>query len=161
VQLDRTEIVIRQRSALELLDLSLLVLRRHWKPILLANALLGIPLILLNLWLVGWMQSERSYLVAEHLENPESVMRIRHNYHIVLLFVAQFQLISLPATIYIGNRIFFQDVSFSGLLRKLRPILFRCLWVLGIARLALVITGLEFLVDRVAGIPYVFTNRVF
>lgn len=148
MQLDRTEIVIRQRSALELLDLSLLVLRRHWKPLLLANALLGIPLILLDLLMVSWIQSERSYLVAEHLDSPESAMRLRHNYHTILLFVAQFQIISLPAAIYIGNRIFFQEVTFLGLLRKLRPIFFRCLWVLGIARLALVITALEVLVDR-------------
>ena len=148
MQLDRTEIVIRQRTALELLDLSLLVLRRHWKPLLLANAVLGLPLILLDLFLISWLQSERSFLVAEHLDNPESVMRLRHNYHVVLLFVAQFQILSLPAAIFIGNRIFFQDVSFGELLKKLRPIALRCLWVLGIARLALIITAAEFLVDH-------------
>ncbi len=48
MQLDKTEIAIRSRSTLELLDLSLLVIRRYWKPLIASSALVGLPLMFLK-----------------------------------------------------------------------------------------------------------------
>jgi hypothetical protein len=155
VQLDHTEIVIRQRSALELLDLSLLVLRRHFSSIWKTSALLGFPLLLIDVWAVSWMLNEDSYLAAENLAEPLTFMRWRHSCHLCLLFVCQFQLISLPTTVFLGNQIFFEPMSIDRLLKRLWPIAFRCIFVLGLLRLGLVGLAGEFWIDR--SVPFDWT----
>ncbi len=152
MQLDRTEITICQRSALELLDLSLLVLRRHIRPIMLTSALVGLPLLMLDVWAVAWMMNEDSYLVAEHLESPTTAMRWRHASHLVLLYVLQFPLVSLPTTVFLGNQIFYEPMPWRRLLRRLLPIAGRCVLVIGIARLSLV---------NLMMVPWVSRNVVF
>ncbi|MCA9131524.1 MAG: hypothetical protein KDA45_00145 [Planctomycetales bacterium] len=154
MQLDRTEIGIRARSALELLDLSLLVLKRHVRPIALSSALLGLPLLLLDVLAVSWMLGEEALLAAEHFEYPHSVLRWRHSMHLVLLFVLQFPLISLPTTVFLGNRIFFAPLSLWGLLRRLWPLAWRCFFVLGVLRLGLLGLLLELQVDRSVGFDW-------
>lgn len=148
MQLDRTEIVIRQRSAFELMDLSLLVLKRHAKLVILTSALFGVPLMLINILSVAWMLNEDSYLAAEHLSDPRTAMGWRHFFHIILLYVVQFQIVSLPTTIFLGNQIFYEEISVQKVLAILRPIVFRPIIVLGIMRLGLVSLGMEFLVNR-------------
>ena len=145
MQLDRTEIVIRQRSTLELLDLSLQVLKRHWWAVAVTSALLGIPLLILDNLATAWMLSQNSVELAEQADVPASW---RPAWHLVTLYVLQFQLISLPTTIYLGNRIFYQAMPIGQLLRRLWPIAGRCLLVLGILRLGLVALALELFVDR-------------
>lgn len=148
MQLDKTEIVIRQRSALELLDLSLLVLKRHGWQIALTSALIGLPLLAVDVLAIAWMLNEDSFLVAEHLDNPQSAMRWRYLFHLVLLYVVQFQLISLPTTVFLGNQIFYESMPLGKLVRRIVPIVGRCLLVLGLLRLGLVTFALEFAVDR-------------
>jgi hypothetical protein len=148
VQLDRTELVIRQRSALELFDLSLLVLKRHIGRIALTSALLGIPLLLLDMLAVHWMLSEDALLVAEHLESPLTAVRWRHSLHVILLYVLQFPLISLPTTVFLGNQIFYEDVRLSKLVRRLLPVAGRCLLVLGLFRWGILGLLWETVVDR-------------
>jgi hypothetical protein len=148
VQLDRTEIVIRQRTALELFDLSLLVFHRHYKPMLLTCAILGVPLLALDVFALHWMLSEDSLLVAEDLPSPIVAMRLRYVSHLILLFVMQFPIISLPATVFLGNQIFYESISIASLLRRIAPIALRSLVILGIVRLGLVGLVLEFVVAR-------------
>jgi len=137
VQLDRTEIVVRARSAPELFDLSLQVLKRHWLPIAISAFVLGGPLMLVNGLAIAWMLSEDGLLAAEHLDQPLLAMRWRHAWHWIALFVAQFPLISLPTSIYLGHQIFYEPLPMRALLLRLRLIAFRCLWVLGFLRLGL------------------------
>lgn len=148
MQLDRTEIVIRQRTALELLDLSLIVLKRHFWAVVVTCSLLGLPLLLIDTWAVAWMLNEDSYLAAEHLDEPLSAMRWRHSFHLTLLYAVQFPLISLPVSVFLGNRIFYEPMPLKKLIKRLWPITFRCILVLGIMRLALVTLAMEFLIDR-------------
>lgn len=148
MQLDKTEIVIRQRSALELLDLSLVVLRRHAASIIVTSALIGVPLLMFDVWSIAWMLNEESYLAAEHLNDPGAAMFWRHTIHLVLLYVVQFQLISLPTTIFLGNQIFFEPISIGKIIGKLWKIAWRCFLVIGILRLGLVTLMMEFLIDR-------------
>jgi hypothetical protein len=148
VQLDRTEIVIRARSALELLDLSLLVLKKHAWQIALTSALLGLPLLVLDVMSVAWMLSEDTLMVAERLDNPLGAMRWRHSAHLVLLFVMQFPLVSLPTTVFLGSRIFYEPMPMRKLLRRLWPIAGRSVLVLGVLRLGLVGLVLELWVNR-------------
>ena len=147
MQLDKTEIVIRQRTQLELLDLSLLIVRRYWKQLLSSSALLGLPLLALNVLLTRWMIGEQGRFAMADLGDPESSMQQRYLLHMVALWYLEFPLASLPATVLIGNEIFFERFSFRQLLARLKPIALRALLVLGLLRCGLLGLPLEFLVD--------------
>lgn len=148
MQLDRTEIVIRQRATLELFDLSLIVLRKHIKSIMLTSALLGIPLLVVDVLMTQWMLGEDAYLVAEDLESPRFAMRSRQAFHLIMLYALQFPLISLPTTVFLGNQVFFESVSVREIVAKLVPIAGRVILVLGVIRLGLVCLAFELFVDR-------------
>lgn len=148
MQLDRTEIVVRARSSLELFDLSLQVLKRHWWAIAVSSAVFGVPLLLLDGLATAWILNEDTLLMAEQLDSPLELMRWRHFWHVTTLFLLQFPLISLPTTVYLGNRIFYHDIPLRTLLRRLWPIAGNWLLILGVVRLGLVGLVLEFFVDR-------------
>ncbi len=148
MQLDKTEIVIRQRSALELLDLAMRVLRRHGLEVAAACALFGLPLLIADVWLSAWMFSEDAVLAAEQIAEPQIYLRWRHGVHLLVLFLFQFPLISLPATIFLGDQVFFASPTIKQLLAKLSGIWMQTLWVLGICRLGLVSLVLAFFVNR-------------
>ncbi len=112
MQLDRTEIVIRQRSSLELLDLSLVVLRKHVRSIMLTSALLGIPLLVIDVLMTSWMLGDEAFLVAEDLDSPRIAMRWRQGFHLVLLYALQF-----PLALWFSSSCFsFHPSSSSSLL---------------------------------------------
>lgn len=148
MQLDRTEIVIRQRSATELLDLTLRVLKRHGLRIAGACAILGLPFLIADVWVSAWMFSEDALLAAEQLADPPLYLRARHAVHLLVLFLFQFPLISLPATIFLGDQIFLEAPTFKQLLIKLREIWQQSFWVLGIARMAIVSLVIAFFVNQ-------------
>lgn len=148
MQLDRTEMVIRQRTALELFDLSLVVLKRHIKPIMLSCGLIGLPLLAFDVWAVAWMMNEDSYLAAENLPSPEAAMRWRYLSHLVLLYILQFPIASLPTTVFLGNQLFFESMSMRQLIKRILPTAARWLLVLGVFRLGLITLFLEFFVNR-------------
>ena len=147
MQLDKTEIVIRQRSTLELLDLSLVVIRRYWFPLVIASSIVGVPLLLLDVALTSWMVGELGRTAAEDTLSPEIASQQRYTWHMLALWYLQYPLASLPATILLGNQIFFQRLSFRSLLKQLRPVALRALFVLGILRLGLAAIPLELFVD--------------
>jgi len=150
LQFDKTEIVIRQRTVLELLDLSLLLLRRYWRQLLASSAILGIPLLIVDVLLLHWMLSDTGLEAAAEMDNPAAAAQQRFAYHLAALFFLQFPLASLPATVLLGHEIFYQRLSLRGLIALLRPSLPAAVLVLGITRMGLLGIPLEFMVD-----PYV------
>ncbi len=148
MQLDRTEIAIRQRSATELLDLSLRVLKRHGLKIAAACAILGVPFLIADVWLSAWMFSEDALLAVEQVTDPQNYLRARHALHLLVLFLFQFPLISLPATMLLGDQVFFEAPSFKQLIKKMSEVWLQAIWVLGIARMSLVSLVLAFFVNR-------------
>jgi len=58
VRLDQTRIAIRERRMLEIMDLALRVVGASGPRLLAATAVLALPLMLLNTWLIGWMVDE-------------------------------------------------------------------------------------------------------
>lgn len=151
MQLDKTEISIRQRSTPELLDLSLLVIRRYWRPLLISSALVGLPLLAVNVLLTSWMIGEQGRFSMGDLENPDWAMQQRYLMHLFALWYLEFPLASLPATVLLGNYIFFEQLSFRRLLSQLRPVILPAVFVLGVLRMGLVGLPLELLVDRMTG----------
>jgi len=151
VQLDKTQVEICQRSTLELLDLSLKVLRAFIRPVLLVSAIFMLPFILVDIWVVVWMLDPDAYFLAETVTSPERAANIRFSSHLVALWVVQFPLASTATSVVLGNLVFFQKLTLKQLFGKLRSISRRLLLVMGVLRLGLVTILLEPLVnDRVA-----------
>ncbi len=148
MQLDRTEIAIRGRSTLELLDLSLIVIRRYWWQLLSSSALLGLPLLLLNVLLIGWMLGQQGRYALSDLEQADIAVQNRYVYHLLALWFLEFPLASLPATVLIGNQIFFEQLTFRQLLGVLKPLAWRAVLVLGVLRMGLVGLVLELFIVR-------------
>lgn len=148
MQLDRTEIVIRQRTTAELLDLSLRVLRHHALPLAKAMALLGIPLLILDLLLLAWMLREDAMLVSEAADDPATYLKIRHAVHLIALFTIQFPLASLPATLLLGSLAFYEPLPLRLMLRRLTKVAWSTLWVLGFCRFGIVVLFMELMINR-------------
>lgn len=122
MQLDRTEIAIRGRSTVELLDLTLMVIRRYWWQLISSSALIGLPLMGLNVLLIGWMLGQQGQYALSDLEQADWAVQNRYVYHLIALWFLEFPLASLPATVLIGNQIFFERLTFKALLTTLKPI---------------------------------------
>lgn len=148
MQLDKTEIVIRQRSMAELMDLSLVVLRRHGLKIAAASAVFGIPLLIANILSIHWMLGEAAIMATEDTEDSEFLLQWRHALHLLALFVLQFPLASLPATMFLGNQVFYEQLTFRQLLIKLQQVAWPATLILGIVRLGLLGLVVEYFVNR-------------
>jgi hypothetical protein len=118
LELDRPRIPIRERSLLNILDLSLKVSTLLAGPLLLATLVMVVPMTVLNWWLVGWTASG----VDESLYRPSYLWLLTS-----LVFI-EAPLASVPATMYLGKAMFFQTVTFREMLTELRPLLPRLLW---------------------------------
>ena len=150
MQLDRTEIAIRGRSTLELLDLTLMVIRRYWWQLVSSSALLGLPLMALNVLLIGWMLGHNGRYAMSDLEQADWAVQNRYIYHLIALWFLEYELTFgiLAATVLIGNQIFFERLSFKTLLATLKPIAWRAVLVLGCLRMGLMALPLELLIIR-------------
>ncbi len=151
MQLDRTQLAIRQRSTSELFDLTLIVLRRHARPILASMALLGFPVLAIDLWMTAGMLSQEAVLASESASWPEFTVRVRYGAHLVALFYLQFQIISLPTTIVLGHLVFFEEMSTRRLIAQLRQGFLEWMAILGLVRLGLAGWLIEGAISHQAG----------
>lgn len=97
MQLDKTQIAIRERSFPDILDLSLHLCRRHALP--LAAALLAaiVPLAMLNHWLLSGDLNEFD---ADETPSWE------YFYGLTVLLIWELPLAAAPATLYLGQALF-------------------------------------------------------
>ncbi len=137
MELDKTEITIRERSTLELLDLSLLVIKRHAWRLAGAGLIFGAPLMLINVCQTAWMVDADSLLIALDRTSGQDIAHWRHSWHMLVLWCLEFPLASLPITIYLGGQIFYEDLSLVRLVKRMQPLLIRAIFVLGFVRLGL------------------------
>lgn len=138
MQLDKTEIVIRQRGTLELMDLSMLVLKRHLGKLLLLGGLLGIPFLILDVFLLKWMISDDTLMSYEVFGSPEEFAHARFSGHLYVLYCLQFPIASLPITLFLGAQIFYIPITIKELFRNLLQIFWPTFFVLGVVRMGLV-----------------------
>jgi hypothetical protein len=99
LQLDTTRIAIRERSFLDILDLSLRVLRTHALPLVLTFLLGALPMALLNYWLLA------GYLADPELEAGQVVLFLWWN---TLLVIWETPLACAATTLYLGQALFEQ-----------------------------------------------------
>ena len=120
MQPDRTRIVIRERSMMDLLDLGVRVSVEYLVPLLLCLSTAVIPLVLLNGWLLGWMVADAP--------DPEDVARFIAA--MVCLIVIEAPLASLFLTSFIGQAVFLARPRAREVFQSVVTALWRLIWCL-------------------------------
>jgi hypothetical protein len=119
VQLDRTGLAVRERSFFDLVDLSFMVLRIYFVPLMKATLLTVAPLWILNFLLVDHLL--RDAVIDESTKAP-------YIWLMLCLIVAEAPLVSLLPTMYLGRIVFMDDPTLWEVMRdgiKLAP---RWIW---------------------------------
>lgn len=100
MQLDRTRIAIRERSYLEIMDLALQVIRRHFIAWFVLAALGGTAAIALNMWIFPAEELAEVY--------GEEAWVTLWGYTIVAGFLTMFEmpLVAAPLTLFLGQALF-------------------------------------------------------
>lgn len=106
MELDKTQIVLRERNWLDILDLALRVVRQRLLPVLGAAAIGIIPFALLNYWLTSELAE---MLLDEELESEELVGNwIGYLFLLAMLVLWETPLATAPLTLYLGQITFTQ-----------------------------------------------------
>jgi hypothetical protein len=99
MQLDENRIVIRERSYLEILDLSLRVIRSCAVRLVAALAIGVVPAMLLNAWLTAGAVGS----------GPEEDAPAGYLYGMFLLVLLEAPLATAPMTLFLGQSLFSDD----------------------------------------------------
>lgn len=132
MRLDHSFIRIRSRSLLEIFDLALQVLRRY------PASLLGY----LITGAIGWAVLNALLVSGYDGSNSESGQSSLSGSVMLLLVMAQAPLGTLWITSYLGQAMFVERPSFSSVWRTIRTSWPALIWLQGIVRASLPITGL-------------------
>lgn len=135
MQLDQTNIAIRERGFLEILDLALVVVRHYGRPLLFYWALAAAPLMVINYFLLQWLPSDFDdrQLLFGYLNT------------MVLLVAVQAPLVSIFMTVFLGRAVFKSPLATLELFRVARQSLSPLLWCVLILRAIVVSWALIYL----------------
>lgn len=134
MQLDRTAIVIAQRSADELFDLSLLVMRRYWARIVPVAILGAAPFFLLNYIFLRPITDYEQLVMASRDFVPSEGFHFRYLWTMLCLVFLQAPLAMSGVTYFLGQAVFNQETSLRQLTRVLGGRMFSLLFVIGLLR---------------------------
>ncbi len=109
MQIDKTNIAVRERGTLELFDLSLHVMRRYFGPLVVAVLIGVVPMALLNAWLMRGIYIE--------FVSPETPFR--YFWDMTLLVFVEAPLAGIPVTVYLGQALFVDQPKIRPMLRDL------------------------------------------
>lgn len=119
MQLDKTQIAIRERGILDTLDLSLHVSRSYAWQLVASMAITVLPLMLLNQLLIGWMFAD----IDNEIDFP-----VRYVWHMSLLIFIQAPLASVVVTAFLGQAVFLDRPRIRSALSDVRRMAPRLLW---------------------------------
>lgn len=103
MQLDKTYIAIRERDMLDIMDLSLQVIRKFLKPLTILLLLGVTPILLLQHWLLGGFDL---LAIDEDTLFYEMGWRLKTIFKVCMFAVFFSPLASAPATLYLGQALF-------------------------------------------------------
>ena len=133
--LDHTEITIRERNFMEVLDLGLHVITSHWKPLLIAFLIGVVPFALLNYLLL------RNTVDANEIWDTSSL----YCFWLVILMALEVPLATAPMILYLGQATFSREVRWQQITQAYFGSLPQMLWFQGVVRFlcfALFVIGL-------------------
>jgi hypothetical protein len=135
VQLDRTGLAIRERNFFDLVDLSFMVLRRYFAPLMKATMLTVAPLWVLNFLLVD-------HLLRDAINEERATAA--YIWLTLCLIIAEAPLVSILPTMYLGRIVFMDDPKLWEVMRdgiRLAP---RWIWSLIFVRGIIWVWGVVF-----------------
>ena len=138
MRLDRTRITIVERRQPELLDLTFLVVREFFFPIVESFAVLAIPLAFLNHWLIEWMAAD---LV-------EDATTWRYIAWLGVLVYVEAPLAGIFTTAYLGKATFLEKPSMQELLWEVVSMFHRIAWTQLVLRGVGPVICLIYFIDR-------------
>ena len=106
MQYDKTRIAIRERDLPDLLDLALQLVRAHWLALAIASVVGSAPFALLNYWLL------------KDLPFVEEQDYAWYGFRMVLLVLFEGPLAAVPATLLLGQAMFFERFQLSRMIRQ-------------------------------------------
>ena len=111
MQFDKTRIVVRERNFLDILDLALMVIREHARPLAVSLAAGIVPAALLNTWLLnGLVESlleiDATFNVGELVASLVAFFML-----LAMLVILEIPLATAFATLYLGKALFEQTPS--------------------------------------------------
>ncbi|MFG0262704.1 MAG: hypothetical protein ACF788_09970, partial [Novipirellula sp. JB048] len=132
MQLDRTHVVIRRRTLSEIGDLSLVMLRRYPKAIVIGFFAGALPWAVLNAVLLYWIPFSESDYGAD---DPDAMNEIgRYLFWMSLLVILQTPAAGVATTLYLGQAVFESRPTWSSVFKEARQSFWRWFWVLGFVR---------------------------
>jgi hypothetical protein len=142
MQLDRTAIVISQRNADELMDLSLVVIRNYWHSILLFAFLGAMPFALLNAWLLGPIADYDSLVMSSPYYSDPDLFFVRYLMVMSGMVFLQSPMAMSMLTYFLGQAVFIEKPTIQQVLGVVRSRWLATVWILGILRCGLVSLGI-------------------
>ena len=144
MELDQTNIVIRERGASETLDLSLFVLRENIGRLLLLLALGSLPFALANYLAVGWMLDVDS---RDYDEMTIFAYQVRHYFWMISLITIEAPLATVFITRYLGDYVFLGKLSTTVVVRDVVRRMGSLLYAQGIIRGGLLVLVFALMID--------------
>jgi len=129
LRFDQTYISIRKRSALEIMDLGLHVIRDYWLPLLVLLFVGAVPFALFNHWVIGWMS---------HEENADPFLGM-YVLNMALLVANQSQVGTMLITHYVGQALFVGRPSIWRTIQSVVSASPGLFWLHGVLRMVLIV----------------------
>jgi hypothetical protein len=145
VQLDKTRIAIRERSHVELLDLTFHLIRTHAGRLTLLLVIGAVPFAVLNAWLIGWMPVTH---YEGYFDEDDLMEYARYYCNGALLVFLQAPLATALITLHLGKAVFVPRPTIRSLMEDLRFGWAKLVWCQGFWRLSIPATFSLLLMDR-------------
>lgn len=139
MELDKTTIVLRQRPLLDLIDLSLVVFRNYWQPLLVYSSIGVLPFMLINFFVLKSLSDYDTILVLDNQLLEELPLRIRYVSFLMGMVFIQAPLAFIGVTYYLGQVLFIKQPSFRELGETIAKILAGLVLILGVFRFGLLV----------------------
>ncbi len=138
MQLDKTAILITQRSAVDLVDLSLFVIRRYWQPIAFFAAIGILPFAIIDFVLLWPLTQYDSLVMASNDFSGTDAYHVRYLWIMTALILIQSPLALSAVTYFIGQAVFIERPTarqvFTAVWKRIASMIF----VVGILRMSLI-----------------------
>ena len=139
MQLDKTAIVISQRSAIDVVDLSLLVMRRYWQSIAFFAFVGILPFAIVDFVLLWPITQYESLLIASRDFSGVTVYHIRYLFIIAAIILLQAPMALSLVTYFIGQAVFIEQPTARQVFSACWNRCIAIVWVLGILRMSLMV----------------------
>jgi hypothetical protein len=138
MQLDKTTIAISQRSGADLIDLSLMVVRRYWRPILVFAFLGIVPFAIVDSYLLWPLTQYDSLAMASRDLGDTNVYHVRYLVIVSAAILIQAPLALCGVTYFIGQAVFTHCPSIRQVYSAIWSRAGIVLFVLGVLRMSLI-----------------------